>query len=190
MELWTWAGKLLHRSAQPLRAVNAFGTTGTLETLRWSLRSVLPSNVTMAKCVVFLELNAFSEVMRGQEADMSLAGAIHASAGVFLGSFAAGALRKPSFRARLLHPADRGSSVQSVKFELVSDVLSAMVAVDMNYTLVPGRFSDNALLLMRPDVAVDLTFTSFDQAFGVQDLLDHLRVRSAADGVPARPVWD
>ena len=189
MELWTWAGKLLHRSAQTLRAVNAFGTTGTLETLRWSLRSLMPSNVSMAECVVFLELNAFSEVTREQDADMSLAGAIHASADVFLGSFAAGALRKPSFRARLLHPADRGSSVQSVKFELVSDVLSAMVAVDMNFTLVPGRFSDNAIL-MRPDVAVDLTFTSFDQAFGVQDLVDHLRVRSAADGVPARPVWD
>ena len=95
----------------------------------------------------------------------------------------------PSFTARLLHPADRQSSVQSVKFELVSDVLSAMVAVDMNFTLVPGRFSDNAIL-MRPKEAVDLTFTSFDQAFGVQDFVDHLRVRSAANAVPAKPVWD
>eukprot|EP01043_Picozoa_sp_COSAG02_P053397 COSAG02_NODE_5889_length_3958_cov_1.680228_4_plen_628_part_01 len=189
MELWTWAGKLLHKNAQRLRAVNAFGTTGTVDTLRWPLRSVMPSNVSMAECVVFMQLNAFSDAMREQEADTSLTGAIHASAEVFLGSFAAGALRRPSFRARLLHPLDRGSLVQSVKFELVSDVLSAMVAIDMNFTLVPGRFSDNAML-MRPDVAVELTFTSFDHAFDVQDIVDHLRVRSAADGLPARPAWD
>lgn len=187
MELWAWAGKLLHRSSQPLRAVNAFGTTGTLDTLRWPLRSVMPSNMSMADCVVVLELNAFSEAMRELDMDRSQAGAIHASAEVFLGSFAAGKLHMPSFTARLLDQADRGS-VQSVRFELVSDVLSAMVAVDMNFTRVPGRFSDNAFL-MRPDVPIDLTFTAFVQSFDVQDLVDNLRVRSAADGVPARPKW-
>eukprot|EP01052_Picozoa_sp_SAG31_P063807 SAG31_NODE_22714_length_519_cov_1.280952_2_plen_51_part_01 len=51
----------------------------------------------------------------------------------------------------------------------MSDVLSAMVAVDMNFTRVPGRFSDNAFL-MRPDVPIDLTFTAFVQSFDVQDL--------------------
>jgi hypothetical protein len=188
MELWTWAGKLLHRSARTLRAVNAFGTTGTAQTLRWPLRSVMPSNMSMAECVAILELNAFQEATSESDgADASPAGAIHASAEVFLGSFAAGSLRIPSFRARLFHPTEQGPSAQSVRFELVSDVLSAIVAVDMNYTRVPGRFSDNAIF-MRPDVAVNLTFTAY-QPFIVQDLMDHLRVRSAADGVPTRPLW-
>ena len=198
MELWTWAGKLLHRSAQTLRAVSAFGTTGTAETLRWPLRAVMPSNMSMAECVVVLELNALAAGLEGttsdQDSDLTPGGgamrAIHASAEVFLGSFAAGSLRTPSFRARLLHPTDRESVTESVTFEMVSDVLSAMVAVEMNYTRIPGRFSDNAIL-MRPDVAVNLTFSTFqgEQPFSVQELVDHLRVRSAADGVPARPVW-
>ena len=132
--------------------------------------------------------------MSDQDSELTPAGgpmrAIHASAEVFLGSFAAGSLRTPSFRARVLRPTDRQSVTESVTFELVSDVLSAMVAVDMNYTRVRGRFSDNAML-MRPDVAVNLTFSAFngEQPFSVQELVDHLRVRSAADGVPARPVW-
>ena len=188
MELWTWAGKLLHRSAKTLRSVDAFGTTGTVETLQWPLRSVMPSNMSMGECVVVLELNAYPVESSEQDAaGVSTAGAIHASSEVFLGSFAAGSLRSPSFRARLLHPADQGPSAQAVRFELISDVLSAMVAVDMNYTRVPGRFSDNSIL-MRADVAVNLTFTAY-QPFNAQDLVNHLRVRSAADGVPKRPVW-
>ena len=189
MELWTWAGKMLHRSAQKLRAINAFGTTGTAETLRWPLRSIMPPNVSMAECVAVLELNAFPAVAgeRGLVSGVSPAGAIHASAEVFLGSFAAGSLRPPTFRARLLHSIDRHPLAEAVTFELVTDVLAAMLAVDMNYTQVPGRFSTNAIL-MRPDVAVNLTFTAY-QPFSVHELVDHLRVRSAADGVPTSPVW-
>jgi hypothetical protein len=65
--------------------------------------------------------------------------------------------------------------------------MAALVAVELNFTKLPSRFSDNVFAL-RPGVPVELTFTAWE-AFAVQGLVGGLRVRSAADGVPTRPVW-
>lgn len=186
MELWSWAGALLHSDHNKTLGVGAFGTTSTAETLRWRLPAIMPAGVSVDECVVLVGF-------------ASTDGRHVSNSQIFLTSFAAAVgLVKPNFVAKLLH-ASPGLPVSShtsqadsslataATFSLTSDAMAAMVAVEMNYTEVPGRFSDNSFML-KPGVPVQLTFTAWG-SFAVEDLVKGLRVRSAADGGPTPPDW-
>jgi hypothetical protein len=175
MELWSWAGKKLFSDNQTL-GVPPFGTTGSADTLRWNLPSIMPANVSVNECVALVEFS-------------SNGGSITSSSQIFLSSFAAAkGLKKPNFAALILQPPVSGSaSVSSVSFQLTSDAMAALVAVEVNHTKLPGRFSDSAFML-RPGVPTELTFTAWG-SFVVQDFVDELKIRSAAAGAPQNPVW-